>query len=32
VTRCKKDPDEKELRKFIMPADGEVVDFDKLTT
>jgi hypothetical protein len=30
VKRIKKDPDEKELRKLIMPADGEVVDFSKL--
>jgi hypothetical protein len=30
VRRIKKDPDEKELRKLIMPADGEPVDFKKL--
>ncbi len=30
VMFCKKDADEKELRKLIMPADGEVVDFKKL--
>jgi hypothetical protein len=30
VIRCRKDPDEKELRKFIMPADGQTVDFNKL--
>jgi hypothetical protein len=30
VIRCKKDPDEKELRKLILPADGEVIDIDKL--
>jgi hypothetical protein len=30
VKRIKKDPDEKELRKLIMPADGEVIDFKKL--
>ncbi len=31
VIRMKKDPDEKELKKLIMPADGEVIDLDKLT-
>jgi hypothetical protein len=31
VIRMKKDPDEKELKKFIMPSDGEVIDLDKLT-
>jgi hypothetical protein len=31
VIRLKKNPDEKELKKLIMPADGEVVDLDKLT-
>jgi hypothetical protein len=30
VRRIKKDPDEKELRKLIMPADGEPIDFKKL--
>lgn len=30
VQRMKKDADEKELKKFIMPADGEVIDFNKL--
>jgi prepilin-type processing-associated H-X9-DG protein len=30
VHRIKKDPDEKELRKLIMPADGEPIDFKKL--
>jgi hypothetical protein len=30
VTRLKKDADEKELRKLIMPADGEPIDFKKL--
>jgi hypothetical protein len=31
VRRLKKDPDEKELKKLIQPADGEVIDLDKLT-
>jgi hypothetical protein len=31
VIRLKKDPDEAELKKFITPADGEVIDLDKLT-
>jgi len=31
VIRLKRDPDEKELKKLIMPDDGEVIDFDKLT-
>jgi hypothetical protein len=30
VYLMKKNPDEKELRKLIMPADGEVIDLDKL--
>jgi hypothetical protein len=30
VIRMKKDPDEKELKKFIMPADNNVIDIDKL--
>jgi hypothetical protein len=30
VIRMKKDADEKELKKFIMPADGNVIDIDKL--
>jgi hypothetical protein len=30
VRRCKKDADEKELRKLIMPADGLVIDLGKL--
>ena len=30
VRRLKKNADEKELRKLITPADGEVIDFDKL--
>ncbi|HJZ59971.1 MAG TPA: DUF1559 domain-containing protein [Gemmataceae bacterium] len=30
VIRCKKDADEKELKKLIMPADGFPVDFTKL--
>ena len=24
------DPDEKELKKLIMPSDGLVIDFDKI--
>ncbi len=31
VIRMKQDADEKELRKLILPADGEVLDTDKLT-
>jgi hypothetical protein len=31
VKLLKKDPDEKELKKLIQPADGEVIDLDKLT-
>lgn len=31
VRRLKKGADEKELRKFIMPSDGEVLDLDKLS-
>jgi len=31
VRRIKKNPDEKELRKLIMPNDGEVLDLDKLS-
>jgi hypothetical protein len=31
VIRMKKDPDEAELKKFIMPADGNPIDLDKLT-
>ena len=31
VIRMKKNPDEKELKKFIQPDDGEVIDLDKLT-
>lgn len=31
VVRIKKDPDQKELKKLITPADGEVIDLDKLT-
>jgi Protein of unknown function (DUF1559) len=30
VRRLKKNPNEKELKKLIMPADGEAIDFDKL--
>jgi hypothetical protein len=30
VKTLKKNPDEKELKKLIMPADGEVIDFTKL--
>lgn len=30
VKRIKKGADEKELKKLIMPADGQVIDFDKL--
>jgi hypothetical protein len=30
VRRIKKGADEKELRKLIMPADGEVIDFSKI--
>jgi hypothetical protein len=30
VIRLKKDPDEKELRNLIMPADGIPINFDKL--
>ena len=30
VRHLKKDADEKELKKLIMPADGEVIDFSKL--
>jgi prepilin-type processing-associated H-X9-DG protein len=30
VKRLKKDADEKELKKLIMPADGHVIDFEKL--
>jgi Protein of unknown function (DUF1559) len=30
VMLLKKNPDEKELKKLIMPADGEVIDLDKL--
>jgi hypothetical protein len=30
VLRCKKDPDEGELRKLIMPADGQPIDMKKL--
>ena len=30
VRRIKKDADEKELKRLIMPADGEVIDFKKL--
>jgi hypothetical protein len=30
VMRLKKDPDETELRKLILPADGEVLDIEKL--
>jgi hypothetical protein len=30
VMRCKKDADEKELKKLITPADGEVLDTDKI--
>jgi hypothetical protein len=30
VLRLKKNPDEKELKKLIMPADGEIIDIDKL--
>jgi hypothetical protein len=31
VIRLKKDPDVTELKKFIQPNDGEVLDLDKLT-
>ena len=31
VIRLKKDPDIAELKKLIQPADGEVLDLDKLT-
>ena len=31
VRRLKKGADEKELKKLIMPADGEVIDLDKIT-
>ena len=31
VIRCKKNPDETELKRLIMPADGYVVDIKKLT-
>lgn len=31
VIRMKKDADAAELKKLIQPADGEVIDFDKLT-
>ena len=31
VIRMKKNPDEAELKKLIQPADGEVLDLDKLT-
>lgn len=30
VKRLKKNPDEKELKNLIMPADGNVIDFSKL--
>lgn len=30
VMRCRKDPDEKELKKLIMPADGYPDDTDKI--
>jgi hypothetical protein len=30
VKTLKKNPDEKELKKLIMPADGEIIDFTKL--
>jgi hypothetical protein len=30
VHLLKKDPDEKELKNFIMPADGNIIDFKKL--
>lgn len=30
VIRVKKDFDEAEMKKLIMPADGQVIDFDKL--
>lgn len=31
VIRMKKGADAAELKKLIQPADGEVIDFDKLT-
>jgi hypothetical protein len=30
VMRCRKDADEAELKKLITPAEGEVINFDKL--
>jgi len=30
VKRLKKNPDEKEMKRLIMPADGETVDFSKI--
>jgi hypothetical protein len=30
ILRCKKDADEKELRKLIKPNDGQMIDFKKL--
>jgi hypothetical protein len=30
VFRMRKDPDEKELKNLIMPADGNTIDFEKL--